>query len=242
MNIDIIGTGNVGTHLYRALETKADVGLVHSRTLEGVRIESDLYVVCVSDFAIREVVSNLSDIIEPRGIIAHTSGTTPLSAISDIFPNTGVLYPMQTFSKDVVLNYSDIPFFLEGSNQCVLSELMKTAALISDNVTVADSDTRRDLHIASVLSCNFVNHLWTLAHDYLESKGLSFNLMLPLIKETVSKLSRVLPPDAQTGPAVRCDYKTISIHLDALSDNERLSELYKLMSESIVERHHNNQK
>lgn len=240
MNIDIIGTGNVGTHLYRALKGKANVKSIPARTFEGLRSESEIYIVCVSDFAIPEIVNTLSGMIEPNGIIAHTSGTTPLSAISDIYPNTGVLYPMQTFSKDVELNYGDIPFFIEGSDNRVLSELRNAAALISENITVADSEARRDLHIASVLSCNFVNHLWTLAYDYLKSKGISFDSMIPLIKETVRKISRVSPPNAQTGPAVRCDIKTISDHLDTLSSDERLSELYKIMSESIIARHHNN--
>jgi len=240
MKIDIIGTGNIGTHLYKALNKKADVQLIPSRTLEGLRIVSDMYIVCVSDSVIREVVGNVSGMIEPNGIISHTSGTTSLSSISDIYPNTGVLYPMQTFSKDVELNYRDIPFFIEGSDNRVLSELRDVAALISENIMVADSEARRDMHIASVLSCNFVNHLWTLAYDYLKSKNLSFDSMIPLIKETVRKISRVSPPDAQTGPAVRCDIQTISNHLDTLSDNERLSELYKLMSESIIARHNNN--
>ena len=231
----------MGTHLSLALGRKTDAVSVPSRTLEGLRTGSDLYVICVSDSAIREVAGRIARVIPQDRILAHTSGTTPLSAISDVYPRTGVLYPMQTFSKEVALDYADIPFFIEGSDARVLSELRRAAAFVSGNVTEADSAARRDLHIASVLSCNFVNHLWTLAYDYLESKGMSFDLMVPLVRETVRKISRVSPPEAQTGPAVRRDAATIGSHLEALSGNRELYELYRVMSESIIARHHNNQ-
>lgn len=238
MKIDVIGTGNVGTHLFNALRDNADVNSVPARTLEGLRNDADIYLISVSDDAIRDAACSVADTIGGNGIIAHTSGTTPLSRISDLGVRVGVFYPMQTFSKNVKLDYAEIPFFIEGVDADVTSRLKETAELISNHVTEADSEARCNLHIASVLSCNFVNHLWTLAYDYLGSKGLSFESMLPLINETVRKISRTTPPEAQTGPAIRKDMKTIGNHLERLNENENLASLYKLLSESVIRRHH----
>ena len=115
MKIDIIGKGNVGTHLATALKDAADVASVSSRTLEGLRKGSDIYLISVADDAIADVASQVATHIPSQAILAHTSGSTPLNAISGIHNLTGVFYPLQTFSKNVSLDYADIPFSLKGA-------------------------------------------------------------------------------------------------------------------------------
>ncbi len=234
MKIDIVGKGKVGTHLVKALEDHADVCSIPSRTLEGLRKDSDLYLICVSDDAIYDVAEKISHIINKEAVLAHTSGTTPLSAISAIYPATGVFYPLQTFSKGIELEYSEIPFFIEGSDTHTSHMLETVARLICEKVYMADSERRKDIHIASVLSCNFVNHLWTLADNYLAAKNIPFDVLLPLIRETGNKILRVSPAEAQTGPAARHDMKTISSHTEKLRDNPGLLEIYKVMTASIM--------
>lgn len=234
MRIDIVGKGKVGTHLVRALEDHADVCSVPSRTLKGLRTDSDLYLICVSDDAICDVAGKIAHIINRKAVLAHTSGTTPLSAISDIYPATGVFYPLQTFSKGIDLEYSEIPFFIEGSDTYTTHVLETVARLIGEKVYMADSERRKDIHIASVLSCNFVNHLWTLADNYLAARNIPFDVLLPLIRETGNKILRVSPVEAQTGPAARHDMKTISSHMEKLRDNPGLLGIYNIMTASIM--------
>ena len=100
-------------------------------------------------------------------------------------------------------------------------------------MTRADSDIRRKIHIASVLSCNFVNHLWALSADLLAEDGISFDILRPLIAETFRKTAEVSPRDGQTGPARRHDTKTIDAHLDMLADKPILHRIYSLLSQSI---------
>lgn len=250
VTIDIIGTGNVGTHLYRAFEGKADVNNVPSRTLDSLRTDSDIYLISVSDDAIRKVSGKVSDYLthvcksildwkNDNAIIAHTSGTTPLSVISDLYPATGVFYPLQTFSKGVELNYSEIPLFIEGASADVAHRLTEVAKLITEKVYDADSEKRKTLHIASVFACNFANHLWALSEEFLAGSGLSFDMLRPLIMETCRKAGRISPYDGQTGPAVRHDMKTIQSHETALAANSdpELLEIYKLLTDSIIKRH-----
>ncbi|MDE6006587.1 MAG: DUF2520 domain-containing protein [Muribaculaceae bacterium] len=237
MKIDIIGRGNVGTHLSNAFEAKADIMMVNPRTLQELRNDSDLYLLSVSDNVITDVAKRFKGKIGKDSVVAHTSGTTPLSAIQNMFGKTGVFYPLQTFSKDVKLDYSEIPFFIEGSEKDVENLLERAARMISDSVTKTDSAQRKDLHIASVLSCNFCNHLWAMSAEYLSAHGLDFKTLIPLIKETARKAAQGNPYCHQTGPAVRHDSKILEAHSQKLEENPELLDIYTLMSMSIMNHH-----
>lgn len=234
MKIDVIGRGNVGTHLCKALQGNADVNPVAPRTLDGIRGDADIYLISVSDDAISDVAENLKHRVNESSIVAHTSGTTPLSAISPLFANSGVFYPLQTFSKDVELDYIEIPFFIEGSSAEVSNILKEAAKAVSKHVYEADSENRKSLHIASVFACNFVNHLWTLSDKYLTDRGLSFDMLRPLITETCRKACRMRPYEAQTGPAVRRDTVTITSHEKSLAENPGYLKIYEMLTHSIM--------
>lgn len=234
MKIDIIGRGNVATHLNKALGEIADVRVIAPRSLEGLRIDSELYLIAVSDNAISEVSERVGTALPGGAMVAHTSGTTPLSAISCHHDRAGVFYPLQTFSKEVELDYSEIPFFIEATDPASEQMLFDTARQISCEVHHADSEKRRHLHLGSVVACNFANHLWTLSSEYLEKHDIDFRLLLPLLEETTRKLRDMPPAKAQTGPAARHDTATISRHMEMLAADSKLHEIYRIMSESIM--------
>lgn len=230
--INIIGRGNVASHLFLALKDKYRPIIVNPHTLDELDRNAPLTIIAVSDSAIRQVIDRLPAL---QGIVVHTSGSTDISVFyKSCIQKFGVLYPMQTFSKEKKLNYSKIPFFIEASESSVLSKIKGYAASVSDNVREASSDQRKKLHIAAVLSCNFVNHLWALTDDYLKKQGLQFSDMIPLIKETVGKIEELSPKDAQTGPASRGDKAIINEHLEALSSDNNIKEIYRILSDSIM--------
>lgn len=237
--IDIIGRGNVASHLKKAFASKSDVNIVNPHTLSDLREDSDLYLISVKDDAIPIVAKKLKARVSKDSIVAHTSGTTPLSALNGVCRNTGVFYPLQTFSKDVELKYSEIPIFIEGNSKRVEKLLKDSASLISKRVSMADSGKRRDLHIASVFCCNFTNHLWTLADEYLTKHGLDFKTLLPLIMETTRKASVSGPASSQTGPAVRHDQGILDAHCRRLEEEmePELQDIYSLLSLSIMSHH-----
>ena len=239
MVIAVIGNGNVGGHLVKALETTGhEVTSVNPRTLENFPDNPELCIISVSDNAIPAVADNLSVLCEKKGInpvVAHTSGTTPIEVVGNRFRQAGVFYPLQTFSKNVTLHYGEIPFLIEGGNAEVEKMLVGLASQISDRVETTDSEKRRAVHISSVFACNFVNHLWSIADGLLEKNGIDFSLLLPLIGETFRKAQGHHPAAVQTGPAVRGDKSTLLAHLKLLEGDERLSEIYKLLSNSINE-------
>lgn len=234
--IDIIGRGNVATHLRRIPGDGLNVALVNPHTCEGLRPDADIYLVSVTDNAIREVGAKLRELLGGEPFVAHTSGTTGIEVLHECgFRRAGVFYPLQTFSKNVELDYTKIPFFTEADSENDEALLRRLVEGIGAKCYHADSETRRRLHLASVLACNFVNHLWYLGAGELEKSGLPFDVLRPLIEETTRKLANATPYDAQTGPARRGDTATTAKHLDMLADNPRLFEIYKLLTDSISE-------
>lgn len=233
--ITIIGTGNVATHLCVALAGKADELIsVSSRTLEDLPPDSDIYILAVKDDAIAEVVANVAARLgKITGILAHTSGSVPMDVLAPYASRIGVFYPLQTFSKDADLEYSQIPVFVEGCDSGIEAELKGLAALFTSHLYTADSDRRRILHIASVFACNYVNHLWDIADDILCEEGLSLEVLFPLIKATAAKITRMSPHDAQTGPAVRGDKSVMLKHLDMLDESDD-AKIYRLLGNSIL--------
>ena len=244
----IIGSGNVATSLAHALVAHCCVAQIYSRTLNHARAlalevgcpdatddlqhlvpDADAYIIAVRDDAIAGVIAAVPD---NGALWLHTSGSKPVSLFAGHRARYGVLWPMQSFSREMVVPLDEVHFFAEANNADTLSDLMALGHLLSRHVVEADSDKRRRLHVASVFSCNFANHMWTLASEVLDEAGLSFDVMLPLIRTTVDKLDRLSPAQSQTGPAIRHDSKVIDSHLSMLDGDKR--ELYRSISQSIM--------
>ena len=78
--------------------------------------------------------------------------------------------------------------------------------------------------------------MYALAADLLEKYNMPFDAMLPLIDETARKVHELAPKEAQTGPAIRYDEQVINNHLNMLSDDKGMQQLYELISQSIHNR------
>ena len=252
-HISFIGSGNVATHLALGFKkaglniseiyspTTAHVGQLAKIT--GAKAVSkiadlvkniDLYVICVPDDKVKTVFDQLPVV---EGIIVHTSGITSIEVLKEA-KRYGVLYPLQTFSKNKELNLKDVPFCVEGNSIETSDKLIEFAKSLSRNVHLINSEERRYLHLTAVMVNNFTNHLYHVAEDILKSKEIDFELLLPLIKETAAKIERLEPGIAQTGPAKRNDKSTIDIHEEMLKHMPEYDELYRLISKQIKKKYH----
>lgn len=253
--IIFIGAGNLATHLAQALQKAGfEIVQVFSRTEESSKTlagklntnytsdikalfkTADIYFVALKDSAVKEVLSQTE---LHNKLLVHTSGSLPLSALKDYSKNYGVLYPLQTFSKTTEVEFREIPVFIEASNPDIENELIQIAKTISSRVSCLNSEKRKSLHIAAVFACNFVNYFYTMAADYLDKSGISFDVLHPLIIETARKATEMPPIHAQTGPAVRFDENIINDHLERLKNYPELNELYNSISRRIFELHQN---
>ncbi|MCB0641439.1 MAG: DUF2520 domain-containing protein [Phaeodactylibacter sp.] len=253
LRISIIGAGNVATHLGKGLFEKGfQIRQIFSRQLaraqqlaqeiqaQGINdwmqldTDVDLVLIAVTDDAISEVGRALQQ--RPwhqLALIAHTSGATPVTALSMV-ERPGIFYPLQSFSVDKAVDLSSVPFCLYASTPDDLQILDEVAAAFQAARYQLDDAQRAALHVAAVFANNFSNYLFTISHQLLEQAELPFDLLRPLILETAQKVQEALPQDMQTGPATRHDEQTISRHLKWLATHvpDQVA-LYRALTEGI---------
>ena len=245
--INIIGSGNVVHHLVRALSKLSNYKIqnVAVRSLDKVAdffpknlivtaIEdlkrADITLISVTDSAIAEVSAKIP---YNDALVVHTSGTTALEVLNDK-NRKGVFYPLQTFSKNKEINFEEVPLCLEAENIDDLNELKLLAKELSNKVFEISSEQRKSLHVAAVFVSNFTNHLYSIGNEICKENNIPFDILKPLIKETADKINYLNPKDAQTGPAIRFDQKTIKTHQDFLQ-NQNHKTIYNLITQSIQE-------
>ena len=248
-NLTFIGAGNVATHLSQALsqhhcrirqvfsrteeparELAGKLGAAYTTRLDEIDAGSDLYIVSIKDSALNEVLPPLTR-RNPDALFVHTAGSVPMSIWNGLARRHGVIYPMQTFSKQRAVDFTAVPFFIEANSTENLSQLREIAESLSSKVYEATSAQRKYLHIAAVFACNFSNHMYAICEHLLTAHQLPFETMLPLIDETARKVHELSPIEAQTGPARRYDENVIHRHLDMLKEEEpQLAEIYRLLS------------
>ena len=244
IKIVLLGAGNVGTHLYKVLQNKEDLQLIqwYNRSLSFEKelttcpvtqdlnniVEADLYILSVSDSAIPRLSKALEN---KNGLVVHTAGSVSMDVLNT-HKNHGVFYPLQTFSKNKAVDFSQIPLCLEANKEENFHLLKKLAQAIGSPTHLIDSAQRKALHVAAVFVNNFTNHLYTIGEDLCKEHNLPFSVLQPLIAETADKIKHLPPSLAQTGPAARGDQKVLADHLQYLT-KESHQELYQLISASI---------
>lgn len=208
--------------------------------LEGVTREADFYILALKDSVLAEAIATLH-VGREAALMVHTAGSMPLRLFTDGgHTRGGVFYPMQTFSKERAVDFSNVHFFLEAAQQEDLPVLTRIAVALTGNEQMVHTSTsamRRQLHLAAVFACNFANHCFTLAEELLQEQGLDFSVMMPLVEETVAKLHDLSPRQAQTGPAARHDENVMGMQRAMLADRPQLQRLYTLLSDSIKMEH-----
>jgi predicted short-subunit dehydrogenase-like oxidoreductase (DUF2520 family) len=251
--VALIGAGNLAVNLARALRrggfrilqvysrteqaarTLAEsVGAGYTVALEEVTPHADIYVVALTDSALSGLIPAIVAGRE-QALFVHTAGSIPMKIWEGHADRHGVLYPMQTFSKQREVEFREIPIFIESNSDEDERLLHDVASRLSGQVYGATSEQRRSLHLAAVFACNFTNAMYRLAAEVLEQYDLPFSAMLPLIDETAAKVHRLSPRQAQTGPAARGDEAVMAAHLEMLRSHPEWEEIYRLMSRRIAD-------
>ena len=250
ISVVIIGAGNVATHVFKAI-SKTDHAKViqwYNRNLDALKVykndvaitdallelqEADLSLLAVSDDVIKSLSAKLP--FENR-LVAHTSGSVGIYDI-DKKHKRGVFYPLQTFSKEVPMDFANVPICIEALKSPDYHILKNLALALGSQTKKVNTDQRKVLHLAAVYVNNFTNQLYRIAHEITESEGAEFDILKPLILETAKKVQDISPFKAQTGPAKRNDKKTLRKHLKLLNNQPHHKAVYELLTESIQRTH-----
>lgn len=254
MDVSFIGSGQLAWHLAPALDNAGYViREVYSRnprhaealterlyqadvkaTLDFSTSKSRLFIIATSDDAIDQVAMDI--VLPEEATLVHCSGNQPLSLLQyAAAQNIGVFYPLQTFSKSKRVDFKTVPVFVESGNEEGERVLMTMARAISQKVRKITSEERKALHVAAVFASHFPNHLFAIAKSILKANSLDFELVKPLILETVNKSLAVGPEKAQTGPAAQSELEVLDRHLEFLQEDEKIAEIYRVISQHIID-------
>ncbi len=254
--VAMVGSGNVATHLVRSLanDPAIDICAISSRHAENAfsladeiskpdcatdfesiaQSRPDIIIVSVADGALKSVVDKIGP-INSNPLVLLTSGTMEKEILEYISPRTGVLYPLQTFSKNTPVDLSKVPFFTEAATPDDLFIADWLASRMSSHVYHADSAKRGILHIAGVFSSNFVDILLESVEKILQEGGYDLSTVKPLVEATVAKAFDVGPHQALTGPAKRGDMEVVALQHSRCP--EELKDSYRVLTQLITKFH-----
>lgn len=250
INIVVIGAGNVGIHLCKAINKAKGLTLKQwynrskiqkINSLENIPFtnditnldNADIYIICVSDSAIE----NLSNDLQFKNrLVVHTSGSVSMRNLNKK-NRRGVFYPLQSFSKEIEISFINVPICIEANDKKDRQKLEMVATAIGSPKYFIQSDQRKILHLAAVFVNNFTNQLYRISHELTDNKNINFDILKPLIAETSKKVQKLSPYKSQTGPAKRGDKKTIKQHCKLLEDYPTYKKIYELLTHSIQKTH-----
>jgi predicted short-subunit dehydrogenase-like oxidoreductase (DUF2520 family) len=248
-NISIIGAGNLASSLVPAIvQAGFQIEFIASKSSQSAidlarkynisvaknlnEIKSKIIIIATNDSSIETVSDKLQN--NQAQIVLHTAGSISIDVLIKKHSNAGILYPLQTFTKNKLVDLTNIPICIEASNEKTLKVIKEVAQLLSNTVTELSSEQRLALHCAAVFTNNFTNLMYTTGNDILKSHNIDFNLLHPLIIETAQKVISNAPEQNQTGPAIRDDSKTITAHKQLIGGQQL--EMYELLTKWIKNR------
>lgn len=259
MRIGFIGAGRVGFTLGKYMkEHGAEVTGYYSRTSEHAEEaarftdtevyddpdklikDSDYIYLTVSDNAIEPLFRELDVKYDLTGkTFCHTSGAMSSKAFADskhevygysVHPNFAVSDKLTSY-----LNFQNAFITIEGSHQH-LGEIVEFYRDIGLHVGVISAESKPKYHAASVFASNFVCGIYGTAIRLLTECGFSDEsahmALKGLFLGNATGVAERGPVAQLTGPAERCDTKTINKHLEVLSDQD--AELYKLLTSETL--------
>ncbi len=212
----------------------ATFNLARLNTLSEIGDDADACILAVADSAIPELARALSF---ERCTLIHTAGSVALDALTAQSRLSGVVWPVYSIRKASLPASRDFPALVEANTVEAGTVVRSVANAICDQAYEADSSQRQWMHLAAVISNNFVNHLLGVAADISAGQGLPAGLLQPLIAQTVAASAQTHPSLLQTGPARRHDHNTMERHLQLLSDRPDWQIIYQTLSKAIADRY-----
>lgn len=247
--VTIVGSGNIAHWMAYALTRQGFVlNQVYSRQkehalalaekydaaaideLSQLSSDSDLYVFAIKDDLLPTLVQQLPFTLP---LAVHTAGALSMSLFRGYADHYGILYPCQSLNKGMDFSGVEVPLCVEANDTKTLEKLLDFARKISPLAKAVDEQQRFVLHRAAIFGCNFTNVMYGIAYNLMKEGGLDWNLIMPLLQNTLDKVKTLNPKDVQTGPAVRHDEKVVHFHENALQD-EKVREIYRVLSEYIL--------
>ena len=250
MTFSIIGTGNIAwffgnrlvtgrhhcTGVYarnRVAAKELSEALLSDRYGEIAEIrdgDADICCLAVSDAAIVPIATKLSF---KKTMLIHTAGAVDLESIKTAAKDRAVLWPVYSILRNNQPAHRDIPCAWEASSPKAERYILSIGHAITDQLFEAKHEQRKWLHLAAVMSNNFITHLMAICEQVCADNNLPFSTLLPIIEQTFARIKNSSAQQVQTGPAVRHDTTTITEQIALLGNHPHWQKVYEAITESI---------
>ena len=158
--------------------------------------------------------------------VIHCAGAmslAPLDTARVAGAQTGGFHPLQTFPTiDSYERLQDVSFAIESASPELLGWLRILAEDLGGSAFQIESSQRAAYHASAVMACGLLSGLTGLSAERWEPLGIertdALRRLIPLLRATVDALDEKGLPHAITGPFVRGDIETITMHLEATAN------------------------
>jgi predicted short-subunit dehydrogenase-like oxidoreductase (DUF2520 family) len=250
MNFSIIGTGNIAWFFgSRLVSGRHHCTGVYARDTGAAKLlaeallcdnydeideirdgDADVCFLAVSDTAIKEIAAKLSF---KKTVLIHTAGAVDIDSIKTAAKDRAVLWPVYSILRNNPPAHREIPCAWEASTPKAEKYLQSMAHAITEVLFEAKYDQRKWLHLAAVMSNNFITHLIAICEQVCTENNLSFSTLSPIIEQTFSRIKNSSAQNVQTGPAIRHDNTTIKDQIALLAGHPEWQKVYEAMTKSI---------
>lgn len=218
--IRIIGPGRAGTSFAAALRDaghRVEPLLGRADDLAGAAHGVDALLVAVPD----DEIALVAGAVEPddRCVVIHLSGSLGCDVLVP-HPRRASMHPLVPLPNAQV----GATRLRDGVTIAVAGDALAAElgqSLGARLVEIADAD-RPAYHAAACIAANHVVALLGQVERVAADVGLDLESFLPLTRAAVDDVAALGAHAALTGPARRGDWATLSRHLDALPESERV--------------------
>ncbi len=205
----------------------------------GTPISSSLLWLCVSDDAIRPCARALSRQGSWKGkVVLHSSGALSSDELAPLRrrgASVASLHPMMTFVPGVRVRMAEVPFAVEGDRRAVRLARRIVRDLKARVFPIAKSN-KALYHAFGSFSSPMVIATLVMAERVAAAAGVPAGMrrdvMLPIVKKTLSNYLEASAAQAFSGPIARGDVNTIRRHLRALGKVPGAREIYVALARS----------
>jgi len=253
-SVTIIGLGKVGTALFNilssnnyrvtsviqkgsiseSLKTNYPDTFFIDKIPDSLDDYGDLILITVPDAVIEDVVKEIDMALDSLNnkTVAHCSGTyssdllKPLSSKGAI---KGTFHPNRSITESTE-NFQNTWFDVEGDKNAIQT-FKQIADSLDAKIIEIEAHQKPYLHASAVIASNYLVVLANLMTRVSGKAGLneevSLKTLIPLMRNTLDNIEQKGVSAALTGPIARGDVNTVRDHLDLLSPEPDLKDLYK---------------
>ena len=223
-------------------------GSIAYSTLKALAASSQIVFITVPDQALEEIDGKVSVLLgenstDHETVWIHVSGAHPADSLSKIKlagSDVASMHPLQSFGEPEgsAARLESAWFTIEGTTKGVSAAtglLDKTGGKYS----LIKAESKPLYHAGACIVSNFLVTLMESGIRLFEAAGMErtdiFPAITPLIDATLSNIREKGPVDALTGPIVRGDDNTVSVHQTAIKAQlPEEWEFYKAMAHQTI--------